>query len=95
MKIEELKLKQGNVNIEGEVTEIGAVREFSKFGKIGKVCNAKIKDDSGEIQLTLWNDQIEKVKTGDKIRIANGYVSERQGEKQLMTGKFGTLDILN
>ncbi|HLC86196.1 MAG TPA: SOSS complex subunit B family protein [Candidatus Nanoarchaeia archaeon] len=95
MKIAELELKQGNINVEGEVTEIGAVREFNKFGKLGKVCNAKIKDETGEIMLTLWNEQIEKVKIGNKIAITNGYVGEWQGEKQLTTGKFGTLEVID
>ena len=44
--------------------------------------------------LTLWNEQIEKVKIGNKIAITNGYVGEWQGEKQLTTGKFGTLEVI-
>ena len=95
MKINELKAKQGKVDIEAEVTEIGTVREFTKFGKIGRVCNAKIKDDSGEITLTLWNDEVEKIKQGTKNKVTNGYVSEWQGERQLSAGKFGNLETIN
>jgi replication factor A1 len=43
--------------------------------------------------LTLWNQDIEKVKQGDTVRITNGYVNEFQGEKQLTTGKFGKLEV--
>ncbi len=93
-KIKDLKPNQGKVNIEAEVVEVGQVREFSKFGKPGRVANAKIKDDSGTITLTLWNDEIEKVKKGSKVRITNGYVGEWQGEKQISAGKFGQLEIL-
>jgi len=69
-------------------------RTFEKFGKSGQVCNVKVKDDSGEIKLTLWNEDIEKVKVGDKIHLENGWCSEYQGEKQVSAGKFGKIEIV-
>jgi replication factor A1 len=77
-----------------EVVDIAPPREFQKFGKPGKVANATIKDETGEIKLTLWNDEVDKIKKGQKIHIENGYVNEWQGEKQLTTGRFGKLEIL-
>lgn len=94
MNISDLKARQGKVDIEAEVTEKGEVRTFNKFGKDGRVCNATIKDASGEIKLTLWNDEIDKVNVGDKVKISNGYVNEFQGEKQLTAGRFGQLEVL-
>lgn len=94
MAIKDLQARQGQVDLIAEVTEKGDVREFEKFGKKGRVCNAKIKDATGEISLTLWNEQIEQVNVGGKIHIINGWVSEWQGEKQLSTGKFGQLEIV-
>ena len=91
MKISELKARQGNVDLVGEITEKGDVREFNKFGKAGRVCNAKLKDDSGEVKLTLQNEQIDEFNVGDKVHIVKGYVGEWQGELQLSTGKFGEL----
>ncbi len=93
MAIKDLQPKQRNVNIVAEVTEIGDVRTFEKFGTQGRVANAVIKDDSGTVKLTLWNDQIDKVKVGDKVEIKNGYVNEWQGEIQLTTGKLGSLEV--
>ena len=95
MNIAELKPRQGTVNIEAEVVDVGEAREFDKFGRKGRVANATIKDESGEIKLTLWNDDIDKIKKGDKVKITNGYVNEFQGEKQLTAGKFGKLEIIN
>ncbi len=95
MPIADLQPRQGKVEVEAEVVDKGEIREFNKFGKAGRVCNAKIKDDSGEIALTLWNEQIDQVNVGDKIKITNGYVNEWQGEKQLTTGKFGNLEIVS
>lgn len=93
MKIKELEPRQGKVDIVVKIDEIGETRTFERFGKEGKVCTAIASDDSGTIKLTLWNDEIEQVKEGDKVHIINGYVNEFQGEKQLTAGRFGKLEI--
>ena len=92
--IKDLQARQGNVEVVGVVIEKEAAREFNKFGKTGKVANAVLKDETGKIKLTLWNDDVDKINIGDKIHIKNGYVNEWQGEKQLTTGKFGTMEIV-
>jgi len=94
MQIKDLEPRQGNVEIVVEIVEIAQPREFNKFGKSGRVANAKIKDSTGEMTLTLWNEQLDQVKPGDQVKITNGWVSEWQGEKQLSTGKFGSLEVL-
>jgi replication factor A1 len=94
MTVADLQPKQGNVELTLDITDKGDVRTFNKFGKEGRVCNATAKDDSGQITLSLWNEQIDQVSVGDKIKISNGWVSEWQGEKQLSTGKFGKLEVV-
>ena len=94
MAINDLEVRQGNVDIVVEIVEVGEVKEFEKFGKSGRVATAKAKDESGEINLSLWNEQIEQIKPGDKVHVTNGYVNEFQGEKQLTSGKFGKLEIV-
>ena len=94
MNIAELKVRQGKVDVEGEIVEIGETKTFQKFGREGKVASATLKDDSGKITLSLWNDDVDKIKVGDKVKITNGYVNEFQGEKQLTAGRFGKLEVL-
>ena len=94
MAIKDLEVKQSNVDIVVEVVDIGEVREFQKFGRLGRVTTATVKDETGEMKLTLWNDEIDAVKKGDKVHIENGYVNEWQGEKQLTTGRFGKLEVV-
>ena len=94
MQVKDLKPKQGNVDIVVDVVDVGDAREFNKFGKPGKVATAIAKDDTGDIKLTLWNDDIEKVKAGDKVHLTNGYVNEWQGEMQLTTGRLGKLEVV-
>ena len=95
MEIKDLQSRQENVDIEVEVKELGEVREFQKFGKIGKVANATVSDKTGTIKLTLWNEDIDKIRVGDKIKITKGFVSEFQGEKQLSAGRFGKLTVID
>ena len=94
MTIKDLKIREGNVNITVDIVDVGEVREFDKFGKTGRVATAVAKDETGDVKLTLWNEQIDQVKAGDKVQITNGYVSEWQGEPQLTTGKMGKLEVL-
>lgn len=92
MKISELQPKQGNVEVEGTILEISPAREFQKFGRPGKVANSILQDDSGKIVLTLWNEDVDRFKEGDKVAIKNGYVNEWQGEKQLTSGRYGSIE---
>ncbi|MBN1170216.1 DNA-binding protein [Candidatus Micrarchaeota archaeon] len=94
MNISELKPGTGNVNLEVEVVSKDNEREINKYGRKLKVANFTVKDDSGSIVLVLWNEQIDQVKEGGKIKIENGYVNEWQGAAQLTLGKFGKLEAI-
>ena len=94
MEVKDVRANQGKIDLVLEVVEKQEPRSFEKFGKKGQVCNATCKDDSGEIVLTLWNDDVEKVNVGDKIRVQNGWCSEFKGEKQVSAGKFGKIEVV-
>lgn len=94
MAIKDLKARDQKVDVVVKVVEKGDVREFSKFGRSGRVCTATVKDETGEIKLSLWNEQVDQVKVGDSVHITNGYVNEFQGDLQLTTGRFGKLEVL-
>jgi len=94
MKIADLKSGQSGVEIEGTIVDVGEVREFNRFGRTIKVATATVKDDSGQINISLWNEDINKVKKGDKIKVTNGFVKEFQGEPQLTAGKFGKIEVV-
>lgn len=94
IKISELKAGQGKVDVQCKVKSKTEPRVMEKYGKQLKVGNAIVEDESGEVALTLWNDDVDKVNVGDTIRITNGYVSEFNGKKQLTSGKFGKLEVV-
>jgi replication factor A1 len=81
--------------IEGVVDSIGEPRTVNlKTGGQAQVADAVLKDDTGQIKLTLWDAQIKMVKPGSKIRIENGYISTFRGENSLNIGKYGKLQVL-
>jgi replication factor A1 len=95
VKIKELQDGMKRVNVKGTVTEKSDPREVtSRFkDQTYRVCTAVMRDETGTIKLTLWNDQIEMVNVNDVIRIENGYITSFRGEIQLNAGKFGTLTV--
>ena len=94
MKINEVKPNSNATLEKVEVVSKGDVREFMKFDKPGRVCNCTIKDDSGEMELTLWNDEIDTIEAGEKLKITDGWVKEWNGKMQISTGKKGKIEKL-
>ena len=93
VSIKELADGMKRVNVEGQVVEKGDPREVKSRYKdeTYRIVDAIVADESGSIKLTLWNEQIEQVNVGDKIKIENGYITSFKGETQLNIGKFGKL----
>ncbi len=94
MNVKDLAPGAANGDVIIDILEKGDIREFEKFGKQGKVCSCKAQDETGSVQLTLWNEDIEKINAGDKVKITNGWVSQFQGELQISSGKFGQMEVV-
>ena len=92
MEIKDLKPNQNATLQEVDVVSVGDIREFEKYGKSGRVCTLKIKDTSGEAELSLWNDDVEKFAAGDKLKIVDGWVKEWNGKLQISPGKTGKVE---
>ena len=82
--------------VEGVLESIIEPREvFSKKdNRTHQVTEAILTDDSGSIELVLWNDFIRQVNQGEKVRIETGYSSSFKGRLQLNVSKFGRILIL-
>ncbi len=93
MQIRDLRVGMKKVNVSAQVVEISEPREvISRFdGSTNRVATATVKDDTGTMKLSLWNEHIDQVSVGDSISIENGYVTEFRGEKQLNVGRYGKL----
>jgi replication factor A1 len=96
-KIAELREGQARVIVEGEIRNRSSPRSVMsrKTGESLKVMDANLADDTGNISLVLWNEQIRQIEDANKIRIENGYVKSYRGNLQLSIGKWGTIISLN
>ncbi len=96
MKVRDLRAEAKVDVLELVIQEKGSARDFtSRMGSSGKVCDAKAVDDEGqEVSVSLWNEEIERVKPKDRIRITNGWAREWRGNLQVTAGRYGKLDVL-
>ena len=61
-------------------------------GQLAAACG---RDETGIVGIVLWDDQVDRVKTGDIIRIEGGWCRSRNDELVVSTGKNGRLYILD
>jgi replication factor A1 len=92
MKVNELKNKTTVDEITLKITEKEEPREVS--GGSLRVCNLTGEDETGQVTVTLWNENIDKVKEGDTIKISKGWASVFNNNLQVSTGRLGKLEIL-
>jgi replication factor A1 len=95
VKVGELTLTSKGVNVKAKVVSKSDVRSIAsgRDGAPHRVCDALIGDETGCIYLTLWDDNVGKVKEGETVSIGNGYVSLYRGSMRLNIGRYGTLDV--
>lgn len=96
MNIGDLRVGMRRVNVTGVIESISEVREVqSRFtGKLHKVATATLSDETGKIDLVLWDDQISQVSVGNQVKVENGYVSRFRGRKQLSIGRYGKITVV-
>ncbi len=93
---EQAKNMRSGVNLQAKVDRKGEPRTVNlKSGGTIEVCDAYLVDEAGEIKLTLWADDIQKVNEGDIVKITNGYTNSFKGEVAVTKGKFGQLEVVS
>ncbi len=92
--VAQVKKMRSGINLKAEVKSKGDPRTVNlKTGGTVDVCDAVISDESDDIKLTLWGDDIKAVKIGDIVVITNGYTNEFKGEVSLTKGKYGKMEV--
>lgn len=95
--IKELSTDMNRIIVEGEIIEKAiprTVRSRRRWQSL-TVTEATLKDDSDDIVLILWNEQIKQCVVGDHVRIEGGYIKVYRGIRQLNVGKTGKLITLD
>ncbi|MGD8546028.1 MAG: hypothetical protein PVH12_07620 [Candidatus Bathyarchaeota archaeon] len=93
--IADLRTGMKKINLRAKVIEIPKPKHvITRFGNYAAVTNALIADETGDIKLCLWNEQISSISEGDIIQIENASTSMFKGEQQLRMGRKGKLSVL-
>jgi hypothetical protein len=95
LQIRDLKSGMKQINLKAKVIEIPKPRSvITRFGEFATVTNASITDETGIIQLPLWNNQIDAVSVGDLVHVENARVVTFRGERQLRVSRGGQLSVV-
>lgn len=94
MTVEELDADADDVEIEGTIKELPTPRAVSTQYGQKKITTAVFSDDTGEIDLTLWEEEIEAVEEGDEVLITGAYVREWVDDIQLNIGRDGNIEAV-
>ena len=89
-KIFELKPFQGGVNLIFKVLKKGYVRKIRKNDSLVSEC--LIGDDTGTILLTVWDEDIEMLESGEYYSISNGFVNIHRGNLKLNKKRNGEIE---
>jgi replication factor A1 len=90
--IQDLRAGMNHVNLKAKVLEVTQPKQvFTRYGNYASLAKAVIEDNTGQIKLCLWNDQIDAVSAGTTVQIENARTSTFKGERQLSLGKTGTV----
>jgi replication factor A1 len=94
VKVENLDPESRQVNVTVKVVSKGQPRETTsrRDGSTHRVVDALVGDETGSVYLTLWDDNIDKVKENETIAVKNGYVSLFRGSMRLNVGRYGSLE---
>jgi replication factor A1 len=94
LKIRELRDGMSRVYVQGIIKAVKDIRNVRlRTGEEARVGDFILSDDSGEITLVLWNEDIDRVKEGDSVAVENGYTNTFRGTLRLNVGRYGRLVV--
>jgi replication factor A1 len=94
MSVSELGPRSRKVNLKVKVIEMNEPREVTsrRDNSTNRVTEALVGDDTGAIYLTLWNEDIDKIKIDSSIRINNAYCNVFKNSLRLNIGRYGSFE---
>ena len=94
-QIKDLRVGMKRINIKARVLEVSQPRLVAtRFGFCANVANGLVADETGTIQLPLWNKQIDEISAGDLIQIEKANVIVFRGVRQLKVGRSGKVSVI-
>lgn len=94
MKATDVKSEMRRIDLDLKIVEIEEPRPYvSRAGREGRVTTAIGEDDSGRIKVSLWDNDVDRVKVGNTVRIRNGYARLFRDEVHISAGMYGKLEV--
>jgi replication factor A1 len=94
-QIRDLRVGMKRVNVKARVLEVSLPRVVAtRFGLYAGVANALVSDETGTIQLPLWNKQIDEISADDFIQVENAKVIAFRGVRQLKVNRNGKVSVV-
>jgi replication factor A1 len=90
--VEELSPESDDVEITGTIKELPTPRAISTQYGQKRIVTAVFEDDTGEIDLTLWEEEIDAIEEGAEVHITGAYVREWADTIQLNIGRDGDIE---
>jgi len=95
VKAADVRPDMRRIDLELKVIEVEEPRTYiRRDGREGRVTTALAEDESGKIKISLWDEDIGRVKAGDQIKITNGYARLFRNEVHVSAGIYGKLEVL-
>jgi len=94
-QIKDLRVGMRRINLKARVLEVSKPRLVAtRFGFYANVTNVLVTDETGTIQLPLWNKQTDKISAGALIQVENAKVIVFRGVRQLKVGRSGKVSVI-
>ena len=91
MKISQIKAGMRNIEVIGRLVELGKPVQMSTRYGLALLTKAKLRDDTGEIVLNLWRQQIDVAQEGEIVILRNAFAREFSGVVELNIGADGEI----
>ena len=94
LTVEELEADSDDVEIEGTIKKLPTPRAVSTQYGQKRIVTVIFEDDTGEIDLTLWEEEIDAIEEGAEVQIEGAYVREWADDIQLNIGRDGDIETV-
>lgn len=90
--VEELGPEDDDVEITGTIAELPTPRAVSTQYGQKKITTCVFEDETGSIDLTLWEEEIDAIEEGAEVHITGAYVREWGDDIQLNISREGEIE---
>jgi ssDNA-binding replication factor A large subunit len=91
VKVAVIKAGMRNMEVIGRLIEIGEPVQISTRYGMAMLARAKLKDETGEIVVNLWRQQIDAAKPGEIVILKNAFAREFGNVIELNIGVDGEI----